>query len=135
MQVIEVINTEALPLLKRCSLAGHAELKTHNSLFSEHPLAADMLMDILTDRGFATAYFVDEQVVPEFIDMKTGKIKNRYEFLHHFRSGFISISSVISLPHQGDSEENCVRHPGVAVRKPSADCRSSATDVPHSGGV
>ena len=85
MQVIEVINTEALPLLKRCSLSGHAELKTHNSIFTEHPLAADMLMDVLTDRGFATTYFKDEQIVPESVDLRTGQIRNRYEYLHHFR--------------------------------------------------
>lgn len=80
-----MIDEEALPVLKRCSLAGHAELKTHNPLFSEAPIAADMLMDILTDRGFATAYFVDEQVVPYKINLDTGEILNRYEYLHHFR--------------------------------------------------
>ena len=86
LQVIEVIDTEALPILKRCSLAGHAELKTHNPLFSNFPIAADMLMDILTDRGFATAYFMDEQVVPDSVDLKTGEVRNRYEYMHHFRS-------------------------------------------------
>lgn len=85
MQVIEVIDNEALPILKRCSLAGHAELKTHNPLFSQYPIAADMLMDILTDRGFATAYFMDEQVVPASVDLQTGEIRNRYEYMHHFR--------------------------------------------------
>ena len=63
--MIEVIDREAVPLLKRCSLAGHAELKTHNPLFVEQPLkAADMLIDILTDRGFSVAHTVDEQIVP-----------------------------------------------------------------------
>ncbi len=80
-----MIDNEALPILKRCSLAGHAELKTHNPLFSQHPLAAEMLMDILTDRGFATAYFVDEQVVPASVDLQTGEIKNRYDPDNFFR--------------------------------------------------
>lgn len=62
--MIEVINSEAVPLLKRCSLAGHAELKTHNPLFVEHPKASDMLIDILTDRGFSVAHTIDEHVVP-----------------------------------------------------------------------
>ena len=62
--MIEVIDKEAVPLLKRCSLAGHAELKTHNRLFVEQPLAADMLIDILTDRGFSVAHTVDEHIVP-----------------------------------------------------------------------
>ena len=80
-----MIDNEALPILKRCSLAGHAELKTHNPLFSQSPIAAEMLMDILTDRGFATAYFMDEQVVPSSVDLGTGEIRNRYEYMHHFR--------------------------------------------------
>ena len=80
--MIKVIDAEAMPTLKRCSLAGHAELKTHNTLFNEHPIAADMLMDILTDRGFATAYDVIEQVVPARVNLQTGEIENRYEYLH-----------------------------------------------------
>ena len=63
-QVVQVIDTEAVPLLKRCSLAGHAELKTRNPIFGEHALAADMFIDVLTDRGFSVAHVVDEQIVP-----------------------------------------------------------------------
>ncbi len=61
-QVVHVIDTEAVPLLKRCSLAGHAELKTRNPIFGEHALAADMFIDVLTDRGFSVAHVVDEQI-------------------------------------------------------------------------
>lgn len=59
-----MIDTEAVPLLKRCSLAGHAELKTRNPIFAEHTVAADMFIDVLTDRGFSVAHVVDEQIVP-----------------------------------------------------------------------
>lgn len=59
-----MIDNEAVPLLKRCSLAGHAQLKTSNPLFGEHPQAADMFIDILTDRGFSVAHSVDEHVIP-----------------------------------------------------------------------
>ena len=64
VQVIQVIDDEAVPLLKRCSLAGHAQLKTSNPIFGEHPQAADMLIDILTDRGFSVAHTMDERIVP-----------------------------------------------------------------------
>lgn len=64
LQVIRVIDEEAVPLLKRCSLAGHAQLKTSNPLFGEHPQASDMLIDILTDRGFSVAHSVEERAVP-----------------------------------------------------------------------
>lgn len=59
-----MIDTEAVPLLKRCSLAGHAELKTRNAVFAEHAIAADMFIDVLTDRGFSVGHVVDEQIVP-----------------------------------------------------------------------
>lgn len=62
MQVLQVIDDEAVPLLRRCSLSGNADLLTHNALFSQQPLAVDMLIDILTDRGFFVAHVAEEQV-------------------------------------------------------------------------
>ena len=64
LQVVKVIDAEAVPLLKRCSLAGHAQFKTCHPIFAEDDRAADMLIDILTDRGFSVAHTVDERVVP-----------------------------------------------------------------------
>eukprot|EP00884_Botryococcus_braunii_P018635 jgi/Botrbrau1/5455/Bobra.27_1s0006.1 len=88
MKVIELINTEAVPLLRRCSLAGHAELKTHNPLFTQVPLAADMFIDILSDRGFNVAYDINELIVPLAVDITTGVIHNKVEQVHHFRITF-----------------------------------------------
>ena len=85
MQVIKVIDTEAVPLLRRCSLAGHADLKTHNMLFTRAPLAADILIDVLTDRGFSVAHVAEEQIVPVRMDTSTGEIQSRVDLLHHFR--------------------------------------------------
>ena len=51
VQVVRIIDNEAVPLLKRCSLAGHATLKSPARVFTDHPLAADMCIDILSDRG------------------------------------------------------------------------------------
>lgn len=54
-------------------------------LFSDHPTAVDMLIDVLSDRGFSVAYVLDEQVVPKRINQKTGEITNDIEPVHHFR--------------------------------------------------
>ncbi len=86
-QVIRVIDEEAVPLLKRCSLAGHAELKTHNPLFAEHPRAADMLIDILTDRGFSVGHTLDEHVVP-VCGARQGLLRAFVGFLEGFLKGF-----------------------------------------------
>lgn len=85
LQVVWVIDTEAVPLLKRCSLAGHAELKTRNAIFAEHPIAADMFIDVLTDRGFSVAHVVDELIVPVSVDLQTGKVETRVDRVNHFR--------------------------------------------------
>ena len=54
LQVVRIIDNEAVPLLRRCSLAGHATLKSPARVFTDHPLAADMCIDILSDRGTLT---------------------------------------------------------------------------------
>ena len=41
-----------LPLLKQSSLAGAAEYRTQAALLERSPHAVDVLIDVLTDRGF-----------------------------------------------------------------------------------
>ena len=38
-----------------------------------------------TDRGFSVAHVVDEMVVPECLDLRTGAIACRTDKVHHFR--------------------------------------------------
>ena len=38
-----------------------------------------------TDRGFSVAHVVDELVVPECVDLRTGAITVRTDRVHHFR--------------------------------------------------
>ena len=57
-----MIDGEAVPLLRRCSLAGHADYKTRAAVFQAHPLAVDMLIDILTGRlhnGFVIVILIN----------------------------------------------------------------------------
>ena len=39
-----------MPIVRQGGLAGHAEYVTKNRLFCDHPIATDMLVDVLTDR-------------------------------------------------------------------------------------
>jgi adenylate kinase family enzyme len=87
-QVIDLIDDELLPLLRKCSLAGHAEFRTRHPLLLDNSLAVDMLIDVLSDRGFSVAHSVEERVVPHSIDLKTGEIKNEVQDLHSFRITF-----------------------------------------------
>ncbi|DBA76165.1 hypothetical protein WJX77_008047 [Trebouxia sp. C0004] len=88
MEVVRIIDNEAVPLLKRCSLAGHATLKSPARVFSDHPLAADMCIDILSDRGFCVAHTVSEVYVPSKFDLETGEVHNSMHEVHYFRITF-----------------------------------------------
>jgi hypothetical protein len=50
LQVVERIINDVLPVVRQSGLAGHAEYVTRSPFFTEHPVAIDMLVDVLTDR-------------------------------------------------------------------------------------
>lgn len=86
--IISLIDMEIMPVLKQCSMAGHAEYRSRHPLLLSSHLAVDMLIDILTDRGFNVAHFVEERLVPRRVDMKTGAIQTESEDVHSFRITF-----------------------------------------------
>ena len=47
-----LIDAEVIPVLKQSSLAGAAEFRTQTPLLSRHPHAVDIMIDVLSDRGF-----------------------------------------------------------------------------------
>ena len=108
-EVIQLIDSEVLPLLKKCSLAGHAEYKTRHPLLLGNTLAIEMLIDVLSDRGFSVGHAVEDRVVPRRIDMKSGQILSDLEEVHSFRITFdkenvrdISTPSSVTTKHGED---------------------------------
>lgn len=88
VEVIKLIDTDVLPLLKQCSLAGHAEFRSTAPLLMETSLAVDMLIDVLTDRGFSVAHTAEERMVPERFNLTTGEVHCRTDTVHCFRITF-----------------------------------------------
>lgn len=86
-RVMGVLDAEVLPLLKRCALAGHAEWRTRSPLFSS-AVAQKILIDVLTDRGFAVSYTPREVVTPVRVDLTTGAIESERVVIHAFRLSF-----------------------------------------------
>ena len=103
--IISLIDTEIMPVLRQCSLAGHAEYRSRHPLLLSSHLAVDMLVDILTDRGFSVAHFVEERIVPQRMDKKTGEIANTVEDVHSFRITFSkeNIREVVPSNSHGSS--------------------------------
>ena len=50
-----LIDAEVVPVVKQSSLAGAAEYRTQSPLLREQPHAVDILIDVLSDRGFRWA--------------------------------------------------------------------------------
>jgi hypothetical protein len=79
-------------------MAGRVEYVSHRPVFTEHPRATMMLIDVLTDRGFSVSHTADVSHVPESIDLTTGTVRNRQETKHRCAEGArgIVFSSVLS---------------------------------------
>ncbi len=60
MQVAHIAEHEVLPIIRVCSLGGLAEYVTEKQLFTQHPDAVIMLIDVLSDRGFSVSYCMQE---------------------------------------------------------------------------
>lgn len=114
--IISLIDTEIMPVLRQCSMAGHAEYRSrHPMLLSSH-LAVDILIDILTDRGFNVAHFVEERIVPRRVDMKTGLIQSMSEDVHSFRITF-SKENIRDLTVGGSNSSHSQYHDNPAIGK------------------
>ncbi|KAL4430829.1 hypothetical protein ABPG75_006085 [Micractinium tetrahymenae] len=86
--VIKLIDSEVIPVLKQSSLAGAAEYRTQSPLLEKQPHAVDILIDVLSDRGFSVAHTLEERWVPQRIDLQTGDISCRPDPIHIFRVTF-----------------------------------------------
>lgn len=82
MQVIDIITAEIMPVLRESGMAGRVEYVCDMRIFTDHPRAAQMLIDILTDRGFSASHSTEVAHVPVSVDLSTGTIRNRKEYKH-----------------------------------------------------
>ena len=95
-RVVDLISGEVVPLLRSSALAGFAEYTSRRGdELLESPLAQQMLIDVLTDRGFGVAHSEVEKVVPVRVDLSTGRIEVSRERKQVFRVTFERGSSVV----------------------------------------
>lgn len=69
-------------------MSGEAIFKTSDEIFWEEPLAVDMLIDTLTDRGFQVSHEPINVHVPINMDLSTGKIECKVSKQHRFKIRF-----------------------------------------------
>lgn len=83
-RVIDVITAEIMPLLRESGMSGSVEYISNLRLLNDHPQAAQILIDILTDRGFKASHSAEVSQVPISVDLSTGLIKTRKDIKHRF---------------------------------------------------
>jgi hypothetical protein len=106
-RVLDILQSQVLPLLQQGALAGSAEWVSQEQLFSQHSVCVDMLLDVLSDRGFKATYCKETVVVPVSIDTETGNIVVRPQPQHRFR---------FSLEQAGEREASMLKALEIAAR-------------------
>ncbi|GAM17319.1 hypothetical protein SAMD00019534_004940 [Acytostelium subglobosum LB1] len=98
--VINVIDKEFIPNIRRHSIAGSATVRITNRIFS-NPIAVDMALDVLSERGFRATVDVRTSHIPHKINPTTMEIEtitqHEYQFKVDFQRPFIRDVPVNSL--------------------------------------
>ncbi len=86
-EVAAFIEAAVVPIIVRHALAGQCVAKTDSALF-EDPTAVDMMLDILSERGYHAVYQELRTPVPQRFDASTGAITSRDQIQHSFEIHF-----------------------------------------------
>jgi adenylate kinase len=86
-EVSAFIETHVVPVIVRHALAGRCLVKTDDSLFQD-PMAVDMVLDTLAERGYHAVYVENRIPVPRSVDRETGLITCEDRTLHSFEIRF-----------------------------------------------
>jgi len=86
-EVAAFIETHMVPVIVRHALAGRCLAKTENALFQD-PMAVDMVLDTLAERGYHAVYDEHRLSVPRSVDRETGAVTSEDRILHSFEIRF-----------------------------------------------
>eukprot|EP00002_Diphylleia_rotans_P001328 TRINITY_DN10745_c0_g1_i1.p1 TRINITY_DN10745_c0_g1~~TRINITY_DN10745_c0_g1_i1.p1 ORF type:complete len:464 (-),score=90.10 TRINITY_DN10745_c0_g1_i1:353-1744(-) len=82
-QIIEVIDSEFVPIIRRQALSGRARIRSDSWVF-EHKTAVDIVLDILSERGYRVVLDVERQQIITGFDPKSFKVQTMTKKLYHF---------------------------------------------------
>ena len=86
-RAVGVIDREFVPAIRRHAIAGRAHIHTQNAVF-EDPLAIDMVIDTLSERGYKVMYERATRPVPHTFDAASGRITCEDSVTHRFEVRF-----------------------------------------------
>ncbi|EFA81249.1 adenylate kinase [Heterostelium album PN500] len=98
--VINIIDKDFIPTVRRHSIAGSATMRVTNRIFS-NPLAVDMALDVLSERGFRATVDVRTTHIPHRINPTTMEIEtttqHEYMFKVDFQAPLIRLENLSTL--------------------------------------
>lgn len=74
--VVDLVREKFMPIIIRHAISGMAIISSEDPIF-DHPLAAAMLIDIFSERGYHATVDMRMEEIPEKVDPKTFKIHTR----------------------------------------------------------
>jgi adenylate kinase len=77
-QMVELVSSKFMPIIKRHALSGRAYVNSEDPIFDE-PLAIPMLIDLFSERGYHAVVDKTIKEVPQRVDLKTGEITCRQQ--------------------------------------------------------
>lgn len=99
-EVIKMVETEFVPVIRRHSIAGIAIIRSESPLF-RRSLAIEMVLDVLSERGYHVMSDMRTLAIPDRLDLQTGKIVNliKTEYLFQVRFQRPEIREVIDTAY------------------------------------
>ncbi len=73
IQVTDLIQNDFMPIIVSHAFSGRASISTEAEIMA-NPLALEMLIDVFSERGFHAVVDKRRELVPESVDLSTGKI-------------------------------------------------------------
>lgn len=131
-QVLRLAGEEVVPLLQQGALAGHAEWVTRDTLFDQHPVAVNMMLDVLSDRGYQASCVREQAAVPERFDPVTGRVTSEWVTLHRFLLRFEA--PIVRQANTLKAMEIAARV-AEAARSGAAHAVNSAVGAVGAGGI
>jgi adenylate kinase len=86
-KVIELIQVEFLPIIKRHAISGSAVINTESAILEDNRALA-MLIDVFSERGYHAIVDIHREEIPESIDPQTFQVKTRIKRVYRVRIAF-----------------------------------------------
>lgn len=86
-RVVELTGEKFMPIVIRHAISGMAIVNSEDDIF-DHPLAAAMLIDIFSERGYYATVDIHKELIPDRIDLQTGEIHTRTKKVLRIRVRF-----------------------------------------------